>query len=106
LARLASGALGGGAENPAATIRRALADAGLQAADIRRAYASERAAALAAECLPAAALLHIPAACIGDAEGAAGALQAACALLDAPASLPALILTGAANGTATALILD
>ena len=49
----------------------------------------------------------MPADFYGDVEGASGALQTACALFEAPASLPALILTTAPDGSsAAAAVLD
>lgn len=118
LARLAGGGLAGGppadlARHCAAAMRRALADAGLEARDIRRAYHS----ACGLEDLDAAesrALREVfgmemptlaPAAMYGNLEGASGALQMAGSLFStSSAHLPAIVLTSDPSGTAAALV--
>jgi 3-oxoacyl-(acyl-carrier-protein) synthase len=118
LARLAGGGLAGGpaaglANHCAEAMRRALADAGLEARSIRCAINS----ACGVEALDNAergALREIfgselhtlaPAALYGNLEGASGALQTAGALFAPPsAALPALVLTSDPSGTAAALI--
>ena len=86
-----------------ATIDQALDDAKLRREKIRTIITSTPSDHLPSEFLQAA--VRHPADLYGDVEGASGALQSACALLDAPALLPAIILTQTASGSAAALVM-
>jgi 3-oxoacyl-[acyl-carrier-protein] synthase II len=108
LARLRGGASGDGAPEYlhatcTATMKLALADAGVSESVIRTVYAT--AAAAPGITSRPQWTVRIPEALYGDVEGASGALQTACALLD-PESLPALILTCTPSGSASALVID
>jgi 3-oxoacyl-[acyl-carrier-protein] synthase II len=118
LARLAGGGLAGGppaelASHCAAAMRRALADAGLEARDIRRVIHSacglkdldDAEGRALREVLGADLRPLAPAALYGNLEGASGALQMAGALFaSSSATLPALVLTSDPAGSAAALV--
>ena len=108
LARLLGGAFRSGtpadlAATCQATLREALADAGL-APDAVRACLSTR------RTMPVLGSGHGWRVCTtddlyGDVEGAGGAMLAACALFDPDDLLPALVITGSPDGTAAAVVL-
>jgi 3-oxoacyl-(acyl-carrier-protein) synthase len=97
-----SGLPGALRETAARTITAALDDAGLAPQAVRRCLTTQRAGSgLADGPWPICVVSEL----FGDVEGAAGALLAACALLDPAANLPALVLTAGADGTVGAVVL-
>lgn len=107
-ARLLGGSFAGGPPGQmeitcASVIRQALEDAGLTSGQLHGVYFTSGAATFCDT--PPNVRRFIPEKLYGDVEGASGALQTACALLGAPASLPALIMTSTVAGTAAAVVL-